>query len=156
MFKFLSNALFRRGLETAAQLGVEAAATATSKSFIQRFDVRPPVTVFVRGTNVSVNVIHQPGTLVELNANLRASFGWEFAAEQDEAGVYIVAKRKLLVGTLSSASFTLVIPPEANLVLHLTPGSVRITDLNGKLTIPAGTNGSTVPPILALPPPSPK
>lgn len=152
MFKLFSDLLLRRGLETAAQLGVDAAATATSKSFIQRFAVHPPVTVFVRGSNVTVRVIYQPGSTVELNANLRASFGWEFVADQDEAGVYIVAKRKLLVGTLSTASFTIITPPEANLVLHLTPGTVQVADLNGKLTIPAGTHVSIPSPTVSKPP----
>jgi hypothetical protein len=147
MFKLLSNLVLRRGLETAAQVGLDAAATATGKSFIQRFNVKPPVTVFVRGSNVAVRVIHQAGNIVELNASLRASFGWEFATEQDEAGVYIVAKRKPLVGTLSSASFTIIAPPEAALVLHLTPGSVQIVEMNGKLTIPAGM---TVAPLSTL------
>lgn len=140
----------RRSLETAASLGAEAAAAATSKSFIQRFEVKPPLTVFVRGSSVEVRIIYQPGVVVELNASLRASFGWEFATEQDAAGVYIVAKRKLLVGALSSAVFTLTLPPEANLVLHLTPGSFSVQGIDGKLTLPALSKVTTSsnPPLL--------
>lgn len=50
--------------------------------------------------------------------------------------MYIVARRKPVVGTISSARFTLIVPPEANLVFHLTPGTVRIDNIDGKLVIP--------------------
>jgi hypothetical protein len=150
MLKHLRHALVRRSLETAASLGAEAAAAATSKTFTQRFEVKPPLTVFVRGSSVEVNVVYQPGVVVELNASLRASFGWEFATDQDAAGVYIIAKRKLLVGALSSAVFTLTLPPEANLVLHLTPGAFSVRNVDGKLTLPAITKVTTSanPPLL--------
>jgi hypothetical protein len=136
MFRTLRNTLIRRGLQTAAQIGVDAAATATTRSFIQVFKVTLPVTVFVRGSSVDVQVRYVAGTQVELQANLRASFGWEFVTDQDEAGVYIVARRKPIVGAIASASFNLKVPPEAHLALHVTPGSVRLYDIDGKLTVP--------------------
>lgn len=152
--KFIRDLILRRGLQTAAQLGADAAATATSKAFVQRFAVRLPVTVFVRGSHVDVRVQYQEsrhtGQFVELNANLRAFFGWEFVADQDEAGVYIVAKRKPIVGALSSASFTLIVPPEANVVLHLTPGSARLTNFEGKLTLPAPALATSSAPVVGL------
>jgi hypothetical protein len=137
MLKFVRDFILKRGLATAAEIGAEAAATATSKTFVQRFEVQFPVTIFVRGSHVEAHLLYTPGTVVELKASLRASFGWEFATEQDEAGVYIVAKRKPLVGALSAATFTLTVPPEANLAFHLTPGSVRLAHVDGKLTVPA-------------------
>lgn len=136
MLKQLRKAVVRRGVETAIQMTTEAAATASSRVFRQAFEVHPPVTIFVRASHAEVKVQYMPGTHVELEANLRASFGWEFVAEQDEAGIYIIAKRKPVVGALSRASFRLIVPPEANLVLHLTPGTVRMIDVDGKLSIP--------------------
>jgi hypothetical protein len=132
VFRRWLNSALRRGVETAVQATAETAATATTKSFVQIFTVNLPTTVYVS----EVTVRYQPGTRVELSANLRASFGWELAAEQDEVGVYIVAKRKPLVGTLSSANFTLIVPPEANLIFHVTPGTVKLTNVDGKLNIP--------------------
>ena len=136
MFRRVMSTMLKRSVESAVQATAQTAAAATSKTFVQRFEVTLPTTIYVRASQSQVTVRRQRGTLVELSASLRASFGWELAAEQDEAGVYIVAKRKALMGTLSSANFTLTVPPEANLVFHLTPGSVRIFDIDGKLTIP--------------------
>src|SRR5436305_1941014 len=62
----------------------DAAAIATTKSFVQMFEVRLPTTIYVRATQSEVTVIHRAGNKVELSANLRASFGWELVAEQDE------------------------------------------------------------------------
>jgi hypothetical protein len=135
MLKNIRNAILRRGVETAIHVGAETAAIATTKSFVQVFEVRLPTTIYVRATQSEVTVIHRPGNKVELSANLRASFGWELVAEQDDAGIYIVAKRKLVVGTLSSADFTLIVPPEANLVFNLTPGAVKFANINGKFNI---------------------
>lgn len=137
MLRTLRNVLIRRGLRTAMQIGADAAATATTKSFIQLFNVRLPVTVFVRGSSIDVQIYYVAGTRVELEASFRASFGWEFVTDQDDAGVYIVARRKPVVGAIASASFSLKVPPEANLALHVTPGSVKIFGVDGKLTIPA-------------------
>ncbi len=136
MIRRLVNMLLRRSLVTAVQVTTETAATAAGKSFIQRFDVRLPTTIYVRASQCDVTVYRQPGSQVELSANLRASFGWDFIAEHDEAGVYVVAKRKPVVGAISSANLTLIVPPEANLVCHLTPGTVHLIDVDGKLNIP--------------------
>jgi hypothetical protein len=135
------NMLLRRSLESVFQVTAESAATATTKSFIQVFEVDLPITVYVRASHSDVTVRRVPGTRVELSANLRASFGWDLAADQDSAGVYIVAKRKRVVGAMSSARFTLTVPPEANLVLNLTPGTLHIENVDGKLNIP-GAEGA--------------
>ena len=130
------NSLLRRGVETAVQVTAESATTATTQSYFRIFEVTLPTTVYVRASQILITVRRKPGTQVQFSASLRASFGWTFVADQDDAGVYIVAKRKLLVGSLSSASFNLIVPPEANLVFHLTPGTVRLYDVDGKLSIP--------------------
>ncbi len=135
MIRRVLNFAVKRGLETAIQATADTAATATMKAFEQWFTVSLPTTVYVRASQCIVTVRYQPGNRVELSANLRASFGWELAADQDSAGVYIVAKRRPVVGKISTARFTLTVPPEANLVLHLTPGSVRLENIDGKLTI---------------------
>jgi hypothetical protein len=144
MFRRLLNAALRHGMETAVQATAETAAVATTRTFTQIFEVTLPTTVYVRASMSEVTLRYRSGTRVELSANLRASFGWELAAEQDEYGVYIVAKRKLVMGSLSSADFTLTVPPEANLVFNLTPGAVKIANVDGKLSI-AGSSVSIQP-----------
>jgi hypothetical protein len=146
MIRRVINMAVRRGFETAVQATAETAATAASKSFEQWFTVTPPTTVYVRASQCNITIRYRPGDRVELAANLRASFGWELAADQDSAGVYIVAKRKPVVGKMSTARFTLTVPPEVNLVLHLTPGTVRLENVDGKLTVPGSIEKSATSP----------
>lgn len=135
MLQRLSRFALRRGLRSALDFTTDAATQVTSKSFVQVFNVGVPLTVYVRASHCDVTVRRMPGAQVELSASLQAAFGWEFVTDQDEAGVYIVARRKPVVGALSRASFTISAPPEANLALHLTPGSLRLMNVDGKLDI---------------------
>src|SRR4051795_7830380 len=105
MMRRVVNVALKRGLETAAVATVETATAAATKSFVQVFEVTLPTTVYVRASQCEVVIRRQAQSCVELSANLRASFGWELVAEQDEAGVYIVARRKPVVGKLSTARF---------------------------------------------------
>ncbi len=139
MIREILNTLLRRSLVTAVQATTETAATAAARSFIQRFDVRLPTTIYVRASQCDVTIYRQPGSQVELSANLRASFGWDFVAEHDDAGVYVVARRKPVVGAISTAKITLSVPPEANLVFHLTPGAVHLNGVDGKISIPGAS-----------------
>ncbi len=136
----LRGALLRRGLESALSVGADAAAAATAKSFRQVFSVQPPLTVYVRASHAEVTILRGAPQSVSLEADLHASFGWDFATDQDEAGVYIVARRKPIVGALSWAKFSLTVPLDAHLALNLTPGSVHLAHVNGKLTLPTATD----------------
>jgi hypothetical protein len=124
-----------------------AASQATSESFRQLFNVQLPCTVYVRAAHCQVDVRRQAGEpaheRVELRATLRAAFGWEFSTDQDSEGVYIVAKRKPVVGALANARFTLTVPSGAHLVLHLTPGSVHLVDFDGKITLEGASQDET-------------
>lgn len=100
------------------------------------FPVRPPVTVFVRASQCQVTVHYHELDQVELHASLYAGFGMRLVVEQDEAGVYVVARRRRLLGLLSRCEFTLTVPIYCHLAFNLTPGTVRLQDLNGPLEIP--------------------
>src|SRR5579859_3420850 len=136
LLRRVAATMLRRSLESAVKSTAETAATVTTKSFTQYFDVTLPTTIYVRASQCQVSVQYQAGSQVKLTADLRASFGWEVATEQDEAGVYIAARRKLVVGQLSTARLVLTVPPGANLVFHLTPGSLRFVNIDGQITIP--------------------
>ncbi|MEP7285586.1 MAG: hypothetical protein ABI947_07450 [Chloroflexota bacterium] len=136
MFRHILKTALQNSVESAIVATAETAVSTTTRKFVQAFEIMLPTTVFVRASQCDVIVRHWPDLRVELSANLRASFGWDLVAEQDDAGIYIVAKRKLIVGQLSTAHFTLTVPPQVNLVFHLTPGTVRLMDINGKITVP--------------------
>jgi hypothetical protein len=148
MFRKIMGTVLKRGMESAVVVTAETAASATTKSFVQYFEIALPSTVYVRASQCEVTVHHRAGTRVELAANLRASFGWELVAEQDEAGIYIVAKRKPIVGRMSTARFTLTVPPEVNLVFDLTPGAVKLASINGKITLPGNPMVTDIVPVV--------
>ena len=147
MKRVVSSWLMIRGTRIALNTAGEVAPKVVNESYRQVFDVKPPITVFIHAASSRVTIRRQAGTRVELEANLRASFGWQIVAEQDDAGVYIVAKRKPVVGALSSAQFTLTVPPDARLLVDLASGALLLEDLNGKLDIPPiKREGNTAPP----------
>jgi hypothetical protein len=69
-------------------------------------------------------------------AQLQAAFGWRVATDQDDAGVYVVARRRPVVGTLSSALFSILVPQDAYLILKLADGRVTLNHIDGTLQVP--------------------
>lgn len=106
------------------------------QSLLRVFAVAKPTTVFVRGSKCRIKVHYHDLNQVEIHANLFYAFGLRFVTEQDDAGVYIVIKRRRLLGMFSKAEFVLNVPRYANLALSLTPGSVHFEDVSGILEIP--------------------
>ena len=99
------------------------------------YEVRGPTTVYVRASHCRVTVRRTGMQQVQVEGELRQAFGWQWVTERDEAGVYVILKRKPLVGALSYAELSLTVPLDAYLVFHLTPGSVHLQDFSGRLSI---------------------
>ena len=99
------------------------------------FNVSPTgaITLFLRADNAEVRVTRWLKPQVEVVVRLQVPLGWRIATDQDEAGVYVVAKRKRVVGGMSSASFTVNVPQDAYLMLELENGRVMIDNINGAL-----------------------
>lgn len=96
----------------------------------------PPVTFYLAADNATVQIIRWPRPLIEVTTSLQGSFGWRIATEQDEAGVYMAAKRRNVVGGLSSARFEARVPMDTYLVLRLENGALFMDNVNGLLRIP--------------------
>lgn len=121
------------------------------RTLLRVFPVRPPVTVFVRASQCQVTVHYHDLDHVELYASLYAGFGMRLVVEQDDAGVYVVARRRRLLGLLSRCEFTITVPAYCHLAFNLTPGTVRLQDLNGPLEIPPLTPQTATPMLLNQP-----
>lgn len=106
-----------------------------TRSHLRVFKVEAPVTVFVRGTKCKVTVQYHDLEQVELHVHLYNAFGLKFVTEQDEAGVYIVAKRRRFLGWISRAEFVLRVPAYANLAFNVTPGTVQLNEVTGVVHI---------------------
>lgn len=136
MHKRLAGWAARRGAEAALQVAQNSVPKATRRDFQRVFSVTLPVTVYIHASNARVTVHRGAPDQVTLDAALQASFGWHFVAEQDDSGVYIVARRRPIVGALSFARFTLTVPDGARLLADLRGGSLHLADLDGQIDIP--------------------
>ncbi len=128
--------VLRRGGRSAVDSALSVVPKSTQRSHVQVFNVQPPITVYVRASHCRITVCHQLESKVVLEANLYRAFGVELTAEQDDAGVYIVAKRKAVVGRVTRIDLTLTVPADSHLALHLTPGDVIFEAVDGTLELP--------------------
>jgi hypothetical protein len=94
------------------------------------------VTFFLQTENAAIHVRRWARPLVEVTVKLRAPFGWRVVTDQDEAGVYIAAKRRPVVGSFSKAIFAVTLPEMAFLTLNLNECLLTLDDLNGTLHLP--------------------
>jgi len=100
------------------------------------FGVRGAVTFYLQAENVEVRIFRWTEPKIEVTAQLQAAFGWRLGTDQDEAGVYVVARRRLVVGTLSSAVFKVLVPRDTYLMLKLADSRVVLEHLDGTLHVP--------------------
>lgn len=100
------------------------------------FSTIGPITFYLRAENAEVKIMRWSLAKVEVTATLQAAFGWRIAADQDEAGVYVAAKRKPVIGGLSSAAFSIIIPHDAHVMLRLDDGRVILENISGTFQIP--------------------
>lgn len=126
----------RSALDTALGVASSAVPVTTDRLHTQVFNVTKPTTVYLRASHCRVTIRPTVESHVRLEANLQRVFGVEFATEQDDAGIYIVARRKPVVGTVSRAEFTLTVPQNAHLALHLTPGDIVFESVDGVVELP--------------------
>jgi hypothetical protein len=135
-------------LETLFQLvsAVRALPDLTKRRQVAAYEVHGPTTIYVRASFSQVTVRRSLEPRVQIECELRQAFGWEWTVERDEVGIYVVLKRRPVVGKLSTADLHLLVPTDAYLVFHLTPGSVQLADFNGRLAVEPLGNGTPAKP----------
>jgi hypothetical protein len=100
------------------------------------FPIIGVVTVYLQAEQAEIRLVRWGQPKVDVFVQLQAAFGWRIATDQDADGVYVVAKRRMIVGGMSRATFTLTVPHDAYLILKLHESSVLIADVNGTLHVP--------------------
>jgi hypothetical protein len=108
------------------------------------FGVTGAITFYLQTENADVRIKRWTRPQIEVTVKLQASFGWRIAAEQDDAGVYIAAKRRMMVGGLSTARFDIIVPYNIYLTLKLTESSLSFENLDGTLNIPPVHHGQEI------------
>jgi hypothetical protein len=94
-----------------------------------------PITLYLQAEYAEVQITRWGQPQVVITAQLQAAFGWRIASDQDEAGVYFVARRRPVVGGLSRALFRVSVPYPTYLVLQLSSGRVLLDEVDGTLDL---------------------
>lgn len=108
----------------------------------------PAITVYLHVEQAEVRVFRHDQPEVALTVLLQAPFAWRLAAEQDDAGVYVVVRRrpvvKAAVGALAGAVIELIAPAAAHIVARVDGGRLIIEHADGAYTLP-GTRPVAAP-----------
>lgn len=121
---------------------VNAASTVadfTRQSQTHTFAVGQAVTVYLRAEQAEIRIVRWSQPKVDVFVQLQAAFGWRIATDQNADGVYVVAKRRPLVGGFSRATFTITLPHDAYLILKLAESNLLMSDINGEFHLPPQT-----------------
>jgi len=118
-------------LSAAAGVVPRALPRSAPQTSIHVFNVSPFATVYLRASHCRVTVRRAEGCRVTVEASLARAFGVELTTDQDDTGVYIVARRKPVTGTAAQIEFVLTVPPASHLALNLTPGAIVFEGVNG-------------------------
>ena len=101
-----------------------------------QWDITPPITFFLHVEHADVTLKRHTLPMISARVELQAGFGWQVATDQDHAGVYIVAKRKPVIGTMGRGKFYITLPHDIHVTLKLEHCQLTLDDLNTTLDLP--------------------
>lgn len=100
----------------------------------------PTITVYIHTELSEVRVLRHDLPQVDVTIMLQAPFAWRLAAEQDDAGIYIVARRRPLVktavGGFAGALIEVVAPAQAHLTVRIDGGRLVVENAQGAFDLP--------------------
>ncbi len=129
--------LLRQTVDTAASL---REFTDERKTLV--YNVEPPTTLYLDAERAQVRIAYSTDPVIRVNLHLKLASGWQTAAEQDEAGVYVVARRRAVVGGLAAADIGITVPPDTALILKLNACTLALGPLSATLDIAPAPDGS--------------
>ena len=106
---------FRRIIGAASTVGAIAS---SDKEY--QFYTSDDATTYLYAEHCAIEVERWDKPIVRCTFNLRLTPGWRVAAEQDESGIYLVLKRRQIVGGLARATILLTLPQNTTCLLEVT------------------------------------
>ena len=97
------------------------------------WELSTPNTFYLEAENADIRLSSHERNEIQATVELQAGFGWHLATDQDEAGVYMVARRKPLVGAIGRARITVALPADVHLRLKLERCRLSLLDLSALL-----------------------
>lgn len=104
-----------------------------------QWDVTPPITFFLHVEHADVTIKRHDLPQIVARVELQAGFGWQVVTDQDDAGVYIIAKRKPLIGSMGRGKFIITLPHDIHTTLKLEHCQLTFDDLYTQVDIPPQT-----------------
>jgi hypothetical protein len=104
------------------------------------FQVAPDVTFYAHVEHAHVQIRYHDDLAIAIEAFYQAQFGWRAQVEQDEHGVYLVARRRPVVGSVSTARFQVVLPRTVYVVLRLEEAAYSVSGVTQEVHLPPITN----------------
>lgn len=123
------------GLRRALKLLGAARDLAVEKRRYQ-WDVEAPNTFFLNAEHADIHLKPHDEARAVATIELRGAFAWQVATDQDEAGVYIIVRRKAIVGSIGRGRFDVLLPRGIHISLKLENCRLCMDDLNGDIELP--------------------
>lgn len=122
---------FRQVIDTASAL---KDITDQNKTYV--FNVEKPGVFYLQMEQAQITIKRWNEPTISFSMKLQMSMGWRMATEQDEQGVYVVALRRKVVGSLSRAIVEVNIPIETHLILKLQQCALNFGEVDGIIEVP--------------------
>lgn len=100
------------------------------------WEVAARTTFFLQAEYADIRLATHERHAVLARLKLQAGFGWQLVTDQDEAGVYIIAKRKPVIGSIGRARFDITLPADARISLKLEKCKLCLDDLSAAFDWP--------------------
>ena len=100
------------------------------------WEAAPGATFFLQAEFADIRLVKRERREIAAKIELQAGFGWQLLTDQDEAGVYIIARRKAVIGGMSRGRFEIALPGDAHISLKLEHCQLCLADLNTALDLP--------------------
>ncbi len=100
------------------------------------WEVAAGTTFFLQAEYADIQLVAHERPEIQAKIELQAGFGWQLATDQDEAGVYVIARRKALIGSIGRANFDIKLPQQTHISLKLENCQLCFAKLSTALDMP--------------------
>lgn len=100
------------------------------------WEAAPGATFFLEAQYADIRLVTHDQRDILATVELQAGFGWQMVTDQDDAGVYIIVRRKPLIGSISRSRFDITLPADLHISLKLENCRLCLDDLNTALDLP--------------------
>lgn len=100
------------------------------------FAIQPHMTFYLHIAGAEVELIRWERPMIEMTVRLDGVFGWKVAVDQDEAGIYVAARRRPIVGEITYGRFEVRCPHDTYNIFKLEACRLTLNDVTGEFHLP--------------------